>query len=173
MVAASSQFTAVRRCDEHLLLLVLSYTPTDCHDTTSCCALLLLQGITKDAAGQVTAVTAELHLAGDFKKTKLKLTWLADVPDLVPLVLTDFDYLITKKKVCGLVQPGACSGRLRLAQLDCEAHSTTCVPQFASAGRQQQHVCYSCRCAALHAETLPLIRAWQGFEHVNCPARHK
>lgn len=50
----------------------------------------------------MTAVTAELHLAGDFKKTKLKLTWLADVPDLVPLVLTDFDYLITKKKVGGL-----------------------------------------------------------------------
>jgi glutamyl-tRNA synthetase len=58
-----------------------------------------LQGVTKDATGQVTGVTAELHLAGDFKKTKLKLTWLADVPDLVPLTLTEFDYLITKKKV--------------------------------------------------------------------------
>lgn len=56
--------------------------------------------MTKDASGQVTAATAELHLAGDFKKTKLKLTWLADVPELVPLVLTEFDYLITKKKVC-------------------------------------------------------------------------
>lgn len=60
---------------------------------------LLLQSVTKDAAGKVTAVAAELHLAGDFRKTKLKLTWLADVKDLVPLVLTDFDYLITKKKV--------------------------------------------------------------------------
>lgn len=47
----------------------------------------------------MTAVGAELHPSGDFKKTKLKLTWLADVQDLVPLVLTDFDYLITKKKV--------------------------------------------------------------------------
>jgi hypothetical protein len=57
------------------------------------------QSISKDAAGQVTGVTAELHLAGDFKKTKLKLTWLVDVPDLVPLTCTEFDYLITKKKV--------------------------------------------------------------------------
>lgn len=65
----------------------------------SCVVFFELQGVTKDAAGQVTGVTAELHLAGDFKKTKLKLTWLADVPELVPLTLTEFDYLITKKKV--------------------------------------------------------------------------
>jgi hypothetical protein len=53
----------------------------------------------KGPDGQVTALTGQLHLAGDFKKTRLKLTWLADVPELVPLTLTDFDYLITKKKV--------------------------------------------------------------------------
>lgn len=64
-----------------------------------CCCCCVLQSITKDASGQVTGATAELNLAGDFKKTKLKLTWLADVPDLVPLTLTEFDYLITKKKV--------------------------------------------------------------------------
>jgi hypothetical protein len=57
------------------------------------------QSITRDAGGQVTSIAAQLHLAGDFKKTKLKLTWLADVDGLVPLVLTEFDYLITKKKV--------------------------------------------------------------------------
>lgn len=74
----------------HLLMLIAAY----------CCTLLsFMQSVTKDAAGQVTGVTAELNLAGDFKKTKLKLTWLADVPDLVPLTLTEFDYLITKKKV--------------------------------------------------------------------------
>jgi hypothetical protein len=88
-------------CDQRLFFPC--HATIYCHNITVCGALLLLllllQGITKDAAGQVTAVTAELHLAGDFKKTKLKLTWLADVPDLVPLVLTDFDYLITKKKV--------------------------------------------------------------------------
>ena len=33
------------------------------------------------------------------KKTKLKLTWLADIGDLVPLRLVDFDHLISKKKL--------------------------------------------------------------------------
>jgi glutamyl-tRNA synthetase len=43
----------------------------------------------------------KLHLAGDPKKTKLKLTWLADLGPgkLTPLQLLDFDYLISKKKV--------------------------------------------------------------------------
>jgi glutamyl-tRNA synthetase len=59
-----------------------------------------LQSVTKGPDGQVTALAGQLHLAGDFKKTRLKLTWLADVPELVPLTLTDFDCLITKKKVC-------------------------------------------------------------------------
>ena len=40
----------------------------------------------------------ELHLAGDVKKTKKKLTWLADTPDLVKVELVDLDYLITKDK---------------------------------------------------------------------------
>lgn len=40
----------------------------------------------------------ELHLAGSVKATKLKLTWLADIPSLVPLTLVDFGPLITKKK---------------------------------------------------------------------------
>lgn len=82
--------------DEHVNLLL-------------CLHFCVMQSVTKDAAGQVTGVSAELNLAGDFKKTKLKLTWLADVPDLVPLTLTEFDYLITKKKVGGLfscLQPG-------------------------------------------------------------------
>jgi glutamyl-tRNA synthetase len=47
----------------------------------------------------VVAVDAALHLEGDFKKTKLKLTWLADTPDLVPLELHHFGYLLTKKKL--------------------------------------------------------------------------
>jgi glutamyl-tRNA synthetase len=70
----------------------------------------------------VTALRGRLNLAGDVKRTKLKLTWLP-APDearaaaegaapeaaplraaaacagLVPLRLSDFDYLITKKKV--------------------------------------------------------------------------
>ncbi|KAK6139517.1 hypothetical protein DH2020_026748 [Rehmannia glutinosa] len=40
-----------------------------------------------------------LHLDGNVKKTKLKLTWLSDTSELVRLTLVDFDYLITKKKL--------------------------------------------------------------------------
>jgi len=49
--------------------------------------------------GVVTGMQAELHLEGDFTKTKWKLTWLADTPDLVPVKLVEYDYLITKKKL--------------------------------------------------------------------------
>eukprot|EP00195_Chlamydomonas_chlamydogama_P010601 CAMPEP_0202902822 /NCGR_PEP_ID=MMETSP1392-20130828/17067_1 /ASSEMBLY_ACC=CAM_ASM_000868 /TAXON_ID=225041 /ORGANISM="Chlamydomonas chlamydogama, Strain SAG 11-48b" /LENGTH=734 /DNA_ID=CAMNT_0049589629 /DNA_START=191 /DNA_END=2395 /DNA_ORIENTATION=- len=59
----------------------------------------ILKKIHKDAAGVVTAIDADLHLEGDFKKTKWKLTWLAQSEELVELQLSDFDYLITKKKV--------------------------------------------------------------------------
>eukprot|EP00775_Hariotina_reticulata_P007441 gene7441-7651_t len=59
----------------------------------------LIKGVQRDAAGAVTAASAELNLAGDVKATKLKLTWLPDVQDLVPLKICDFGYLINKKKV--------------------------------------------------------------------------
>lgn len=40
------------------------------------------QSITRDASGAVTSIAAALHLEGDVKKTKWKLTWLAQVgPD--------------------------------------------------------------------------------------------
>ncbi|RCH84867.1 hypothetical protein CU098_004313 [Rhizopus stolonifer] len=55
--------------------------------------------IVKDAQGQVTSVDLELHLAGDFKKTKKKLTWLTKDSDATEITLLDYDYLITKKKV--------------------------------------------------------------------------
>lgn len=44
----------------------------------------------------------DLHLEGDFKKTKKKITWLALPTPNHPLVhatLLDYDYLITKKKL--------------------------------------------------------------------------
>ncbi|KAF8056743.1 glutamate--tRNA ligase [Scenedesmus sp. PABB004] len=59
---------------------------------------IVVQSVAKDASGAVSGVRAALHLAGDVKRT-VKLTWLADVPGLVPLTLCDFDHLITKKKV--------------------------------------------------------------------------
>ncbi|OBA25427.1 ribosomal protein L25-like protein [Hanseniaspora valbyensis NRRL Y-1626] len=52
--------------------------------------------ITKHADGKVTG---KLNLDGDFKKTKFKLTWLADTSDKTDIELVDFDHLITKDKI--------------------------------------------------------------------------
>ncbi|KZT09696.1 glutamate-tRNA ligase [Laetiporus sulphureus 93-53] len=52
--------------------------------------------------GLITDIEMELHLEGDFRKTKKKITWLAQPTDAHPLVditLLDHDYLITKKKL--------------------------------------------------------------------------
>ncbi|KAI8061564.1 tRNA synthetases class I, catalytic domain-containing protein [Gongronella butleri] len=57
-----------------------------------------VRNVTKDGE-TVSAVDLELHLEGDFKKTKKKLTWLSFDDDVVPVTLVDYDYLITKKKV--------------------------------------------------------------------------
>jgi glutamyl-tRNA synthetase len=55
--------------------------------------------------GTITQLVGELHLDGSVKMTKLKLTWLSDIEDLVSLSLVDFDYLINKKKVrCHVLQ---------------------------------------------------------------------
>ncbi|KAI4092321.1 MAG: hypothetical protein LQ344_003566 [Seirophora lacunosa] len=48
----------------------------------------------------VTSLELELHLQGDVKKTKQKITWLATSgQELIPVELVDFDYLITKDKL--------------------------------------------------------------------------
>ncbi|PPQ98828.1 hypothetical protein CVT24_003382 [Panaeolus cyanescens] len=55
-----------------------------------------------DDQGNVTAITMDLNLEGDFRKTKKKITWLAQPTPEYPLPtvsLVDFDYLITKKKL--------------------------------------------------------------------------
>lgn len=52
--------------------------------------------------GEVTALVMELNLDGDFRKTKKKITWLAQPTDSHPVtevILLDYDYLITKKKL--------------------------------------------------------------------------
>ena len=42
----------------------------------------IIRTITRDAAtGRVTALAGDLHLEGDFKKTKKKLTWLSAYGD--------------------------------------------------------------------------------------------
>ncbi|KAF9454591.1 glutamate-tRNA ligase [Macrolepiota fuliginosa MF-IS2] len=55
-----------------------------------------------DASGKVLSLVMDLHLEGDFRKTKKKVTWLAEPTSAYPIptvTLTDFDYLITKKKL--------------------------------------------------------------------------
>ncbi len=62
----------------------------------------IVRSKTLDASGKVTSIEMELHLEGDFKKTKKKITWLAQPTDalpLIPVTLLDYDYLITKKKL--------------------------------------------------------------------------
>ncbi|TKA71493.1 hypothetical protein B0A49_05606 [Cryomyces minteri] len=59
--------------------------------------------VVKSAVGSapkvVSALELELHLQGDVKKTKKKVTWLSTDQDLVPVELVDFDYLVTKDKL--------------------------------------------------------------------------
>nr|KAJ0217999.1 hypothetical protein LSAT_V11C300155250 [Lactuca sativa] len=59
----------------------------------------IVREINKDKNGNVTELTGVLHLEGSFKTAKLKLTWLPDTNELVPLTLVEFGYLITKKKM--------------------------------------------------------------------------
>ena len=47
----------------------------------------------------ISAIEFELHLQGDVKKTKKKLTWLSKDQELVPCETVDFDFLITKDKL--------------------------------------------------------------------------
>ncbi|KAF7818045.1 glutamate--tRNA ligase, cytoplasmic [Senna tora] len=59
----------------------------------------IVKEIEKDQEGNVTRLSGVLHLEGSVKTTKLKLTWLPEIDELVNLTLVDFDYLITKKKL--------------------------------------------------------------------------
>ncbi|KAH9079616.1 glutamate-tRNA ligase [Lactarius deliciosus] len=61
----------------------------------------IVRSKTTDSSGTITALTMELNLDGDFRKTK-KITWLAQPSAAHPLLdatLIDYDYLITKKKL--------------------------------------------------------------------------
>ena len=83
----------------------------------------IVKEITKDEEGRVTALSGVLNLQGSVKTTKLKLTWLPEINELVKLTLTDFDYLITKKKVsidCLFLH---CFLSLRITNFLCCKHS--------------------------------------------------
>lgn len=47
----------------------------------------------------VTGLELELHLQGDVKNTKKKVTWLSTDQELVPVEIVDYDHLITKDKI--------------------------------------------------------------------------
>ena len=47
----------------------------------------------------MTGLELELHLQGDVKKTKKKVTWLSIDQELVPVEIVDYDLLITKDKL--------------------------------------------------------------------------
>lgn len=54
------------------------------------------------SSAPITSLKLKLHLEGDFKKTSKKVTWLAaptSTHSLIPVVLIEYDYLITKKKL--------------------------------------------------------------------------
>ena len=51
------------------------------------------------ALGNVASIEFDLHLDGDFKTTKKKITWLSTDQDLVPIRLHDFDHLLSKDKL--------------------------------------------------------------------------
>ncbi|KAJ2776938.1 glutamate--tRNA ligase [Coemansia javaensis] len=63
----------------------------------------IVEAVERDpAAGPaVTALRLRLHLDGDVKATKKKITWLGQAPDAHPVeaMLVDYDYLITKRKL--------------------------------------------------------------------------
>jgi glutamyl-tRNA synthetase len=62
----------------------------------------IVRSKTIDASGKITAITMDLHLEGDFRKTKKKITWFSTSTSSHPLIettLLDYDYLITKKKL--------------------------------------------------------------------------
>ncbi|PKA63043.1 Glutamine--tRNA ligase [Apostasia shenzhenica] len=53
----------------------------------------------KKENGNITHLVGVLYPDGSVKTTKLKLTWLPDIDELVNLSLVEFDYLIKKKKL--------------------------------------------------------------------------
>lgn len=62
----------------------------------------IVRNIAESPSGEVTHIDLDLHLAGDFKSTEKKVTWLAKpTPSnpLVSVVLRDYDYLVTKRKL--------------------------------------------------------------------------
>jgi glutamyl-tRNA synthetase len=62
----------------------------------------IVRSISRGANGDVTNIDMDLYLAGDFKSTEKKITWLAKPTTehlLVQATLLDYDYLVQKRKL--------------------------------------------------------------------------
>ena len=62
----------------------------------------IVRSKTTSTSGDITSIEMDLHLEGDFKQTKKKITWLSQPTaeyQLVDVTLLDYDYLITKRKL--------------------------------------------------------------------------
>ncbi|KAL5519726.1 hypothetical protein ACEPAG_1386 [Sanghuangporus baumii] len=62
----------------------------------------IVRSISRSTAVDVTHIDLDLNLAGDFKSTEKKITWLSKpTPStpLVPVTLLDYDYMVTKRKL--------------------------------------------------------------------------
>jgi glutamyl/glutaminyl-tRNA synthetase len=58
----------------------------------------IMTKIHRDESGAVTHIDGKLHLAGDFKTTEYKLTWLPALPEqLIDVKLVEFGNLLNKK----------------------------------------------------------------------------
>jgi glutamyl-tRNA synthetase len=64
--------------------------------TLSRWANVILREVHRRADGSVERAVADLHEAGDFRTTTLRIGWVADVPAKCPALICEFDYLITK-----------------------------------------------------------------------------
>ncbi|KAL3913362.1 MAG: hypothetical protein SGPRY_008007, partial [Prymnesium sp.] len=52
---------------------------------------VIVKQVVKDSQGKVVSLQAALHLEGNVKATKKKLTWLADTPELTDVTLVEED----------------------------------------------------------------------------------
>merc|ERR1719197_2378443 len=59
----------------------------------------IIRKISKNDNGEISEIQADLHLQGDFRKTKRKLTWLANDEHLVSVKLLEYDSLITEPTI--------------------------------------------------------------------------
>jgi glutamyl-tRNA synthetase len=60
----------------------------------------VIKGVERNDQSVITVVHASLHLEGDFKTTKKKLTWISNVAsDVIPVELVECQNLLTKPKL--------------------------------------------------------------------------